>query len=179
MTIQLIQLNSTFKLILDFLCHSFIIFAFCIHSLWVAFSFFSWNLLTATMTCSFSDIFWENLYTQTEIKIIGILLLRNIHFTTKLYTYYYISLFFRLQSHTQQLVQARKSQTGTLLLREEQQTVLGWCGVGCFSHSFMLLLDLEKKNFKNASQVIIAIAQNKTNYGVQGQERQKRSEKRF
>ena len=107
------------------------------------------------------------------------MLLRNIHFTTKLYTYY-ISLFFRLQSHTQQSVQARKSQTGTLLLREEQQTVLGWCsGVGCFSHSFMLLLDLEKKNFKNASQVIIAIAQNKTNYGVQGQERQKRSEKRF
>ena len=51
--------------------------------------------------------------------------------------------------------------------------------MGCFSHSFMLLLDLEKKNFKNASQVIIAIAQNKTNYGVQGQERQKRSEKRF
>ena len=131
------------------------------------------------MTCSFSDIFWENLYTQTEIKQIGILLLRNIHFTSKLYTYY-ISLFFRLQSHTQQLVQARKSQTGTLLLREEQQTVLCWCsGVGCFSHSFMLLLDLEKKNFKNASQVIIAIAQNKTNYGVQGQERQKRSENRF
>ena len=121
----------------------------------------------------------ELIYTQTEIKIIGILLLRNIHFTTKLYTYY-ISLFFRLQSHTHQSVQARKSQTGTLLLREEQQqTVLGWCGVGCFSHSFMLLLDLEKKNFKNASQVIIAIAQNKTNYGVQGQERQKRSEKRF